>query len=227
MMRRICSLLTAVLIVLSLCAVVYAQDVLDMSQDGNGSIYIHMGYAEGTEDCGSLTIYRVGEIQEYDGNYTFEPAGLFTLEWEAYEDVHSADLAQALADFAAEHSVEGIRGVIAADGTVTFSDLELGLYLVVQDTAAAGYEKISPFLIGIPNMEDGVYIYQVDASPKVQLETTPPETTEPTEPGPTEPTLPQTGQLNWPVPVMAAAGLGLFITGWGLCFRKQKEADEE
>lgn len=39
-----------------------------------------------------------------------------------------------------------------------------------------------------------------------------------------KPKLPQTGQLNWPVPVMAAAGLTLFAVGWVLCFGRRKES---
>ena len=33
--------------------------------------------------------------------------------------------------------------------------------------------------------------------------------------------LPQTGQLNWPVPVLTVAGLGLFLAGWLLRFGRQ------
>ena len=32
----------------------------------------------------------------------------------------------------------------------------------------------------------------------------------------------QTGQLNWPVPVLACAGLALFVTGWFLVFSKKE-----
>lgn len=37
----------------------------------------------------------------------------------------------------------------------------------------------------------------------------------PDEPPPTGPGLPQTGMLWWPVPVLACAGLFLFLIGWG------------
>lgn len=37
--------------------------------------------------------------------------------------------------------------------------------------------------------------------------------------------LPQTGQLNWPVPVLTMVGLVLFITGWVLCYRKGGQDD--
>ncbi|MCD8161542.1 MAG: peptidase [Clostridiales bacterium] len=41
-----------------------------------------------------------------------------------------------------------------------------------------------------------------------------------------ESTLPQTGQLNWPVPVLAVCGLVLFAVGWRLRASGGKETDE-
>lgn len=46
-------------------------------------------------------------------------------------------------------------------------------------------------------------------------EPTPPPEDIPDEPTPTGPGLPQTGMLWWPVPVLACAGLFLFLIGWG------------
>lgn len=45
----------------------------------------------------------------------------------------------------------------------------------------------------------------------------------PGSPGPKPPESPllQTGQLNWPVPVLAGAGLGLCVLGWALLFVKR------
>lgn len=40
------------------------------------------------------------------------------------------------------------------------------------------------------------------------------------EPG--NPTLAQTGQLNWPIPLLAGCGMALFAVGWGLVFLKRK-----
>ena len=41
---------------------------------------------------------------------------------------------------------------------------------------------------------------------------------------PQDPTLPQTGQLNWPVPVLAVSGVVLFTIGWLICFNRKKES---
>ena len=37
--------------------------------------------------------------------------------------------------------------------------------------------------------------------------------------------LPQTGQLNWPIPVLIAGGLLLLAVGWVLVFHRKKKND--
>lgn len=119
-------------------------------------------------------------------------------------------------------------------GRVSFIGLKLGLYLVVQKEAdvADGYYAMKPFLVTIPGTDaNGKWIYDVlGAEPKMQPITkpntpTPPQnnpsttTTTTTPPTPTTPIvpsgpLPQTGQLNWPVPVIAIIGLCFMIVGF-------------
>ena len=126
--------------------------------------------------------------------------------------------------------------VIGADGTVLVQSLNLGLYLLVQDKAADGFEVISPFLVSVPMYENGAYIYEVNAEPKLSALTKTPATDPGTSGGGGSSgggsssgsssgtgTLPQTGQLNWPVPVLSALGLCLFFLGWMLRFGSQRK----
>lgn len=209
-------LLTAVLL-LGMCATAFAHDVPDLSRRGTLNIVMRFdGIAVGG---GTLTAYRVGEVHEDDGNYSFVPTERFAASGAVLEQVDSAQLAADLAGFASDKKLEGVTKDIGSDGKVTFESLELGLYLLVQETAASGYSKVAPFLVSVPMMQEGAYIYEVDASPKVELKKAP--ATNP--PSNTDSKLPQTGQLNWPVPVMAATGVGLFTCGWTLCFHHRKE----
>lgn len=103
-------------------------------------------------------------------------------------------------------------------GNASFTDLPLGLYLVVQTEAASQYTAVAPFLITLPqySADNTTIIYSVDAAPKVgtadPIPTRPPRPTPPPPPYP--PWLPQTGQLWWPVYVLAGLGLALFVFGW-------------
>lgn len=221
MKRRLICLLAVIAMVLALQSPVFAHNILDWTQDGKGSITIHLEYSRDTADCGSLLLFRVGDVQENDGNCAFVPTAEFAPVWVEDADLHDPDFAWTLAAYGAENGLELMLLEVSDDGEAIFEDLELGLYLMCQAEAAEGYEAINPFLIGVPNLEDGVYTYQVYACPKVSVTPLPtePKPTSPTEPKPSrppEPNLPQTGQMNWPIPLMAAAGLLLFAAGWSM-----------
>ena len=103
----------------------------------------------------------------------------------------------------------------------------IAIYLVVQNEASDGFLEAVPFLVSVPAKEGNQYKYDVDVSPKLDIapeETTEPST-EPTSPPP-GPNLPQTGQINWPVPVLAALGVFL-ITGDIYLRASGKEKNDE
>lgn len=107
------------------------------------------------------------------------------------------------------------------EGVYYFTDLPTGLYLVVQTKAAKKYGTMSPFLVSVPYLDDGEYVYKVTAASKTELL----KETKPTKPptGTTPTKLPQTGQLSWPIPVLASGGMLLFALGWWLCFRRKED----
>lgn len=289
--RLPCTFILAALMLCLLSFAAYAHPVPDLSQ--KGSIKITMHYGEKAVSGGTMTLYHVGAVREQDGNYDFVLTGDFTDCGIALEAIQSAELAGKLADYAAQKKLPGVTQKIGTDGTVVFSELELGLYLMVQQQAAHGYKKASPFLVSVPMLENEGYVYDVEAGPKAELTpTSPDEPDEPDEPdkpdNPSEPSnpdnpdepdkpdnpskpgnpnnpdepgnpdnpgepenpnnpggpdspggprenpqpelprdtivlLPQTGQLNWPVPVLAVLGLGTFSLGWKLRYGKGQE----
>lgn len=221
MRKFICSILCCVLLLGVLAGAASAMEVPDYSR--RGSISVTMTCEGSPVPGGSLTLYRVGGVVRDDGSYLFA----YTQDYAAcpvpVEDL-SSQAAQALAKIANEKKIQGTRKSIGAQGKVTFSDLEIGLYLLVQDTPAGGYNAAAPFLVSLPSRKDGGYVYEVDASPKLELERAP---TVPTEPQtPPSGKLPQTGQLNWPVPVLLTAGLALIAGGWYLTKTGKKQEHE-
>lgn len=223
MKKHIISILAALLLLHCLPTAVSAHPVPEANR--KGSITVTMRIGDTVVSGGSLTLYRVGAVLEDDGNYSFVPTGDFTNCGESFTGGLSAELAKKLEAYANKQKLTGTTKTIGSNGSVTFSNLEQGLYLLVQKKAASGYSKISPFLVTVPYLDNGVYIYEVDADTKMELEKEP----KPTAPPSTSHTggkLPQTGQLNWPVPMLAILGMTLFAVGWVMRFGKREDNEE-
>lgn len=205
-----------------------AQTVLDLNRKGSVSVTMQDIQTKKPVPGGSLTLYQAAEIKETDGNYSFVYTGAFVGCELSLEDVQSEKLARGLAAYIKNRqsqendtdSSQELFGEITKEigntGTVSFSDLKTGLYLLIQETAAEGYSAVSPFLVTVPFYDSNAWSYDVDASPKVSVgRITPSAVPSATPlPGTSSGKLPQTGQLWWPVPLLAAAGTVLFMTGW-------------
>ncbi len=262
MRRRLTAWLTAA--ALSLAAMgtaAYAAEVPDLS--ATGTISLTMMYGEKVVKGGRISLYRVGDILEDDGNYSFVLTEDFAGSGASLADVTSTETAEALKTYITENKLTGLGSSQSlSTGTATWTDLPVGLYLLVQTTRASGYKLASPFLVSLPMYEDGVYVYTVEAAPKVELEkgtsgggggggggsssgggggsssssggpgsssgssgsdSGSPASSSDADTGVGD-RLPQTGQLNWPVPVLVVFGLALISAGWILRFgRKDHE----
>lgn len=206
MKKRLIAMLAALLLVGCLPMGAMAAGTVDLER--TGSITVTMKIGDKPVPGGSLTLRQVGEVLG-GWNYRFGLTGSFRDFPGTLEDIGSPELAQALAEYGKEFP--GVTKTVDKDGTVTFDGLEVGLYLIVQEKAAGGYAKVAPFLVSVPYESDGVYIYDVDAGSKMELEKEP----EPTLPPPTRPegNLPQTGQLWWPIPLLVVGGLAFLVIG--------------
>lgn len=218
------ALLLALVLACGMALSAYAADNASLDFSQNGSIELTLADSDGnTVSGGAVTLYQVATLYLDDGNMAYSYTDAFS-GCGATLDVEDTSLAATLADFAESEGVSGTTLSIGSSGTVSFGGLELGLYLVVQTTESDNYETISPFLVTVPLEEDGAWVYDVDASPKVgavtpvepEDEDEPEETTTTTTTTTTSKTLPQTGQLNWPIPVLAIGGAVLFVLGWCL-----------
>lgn len=186
--------------------------------DKKGSVTIKL-YGNKKVSGGNFVLYKVARLVEEDGEYQFDALDAYESEVKIFEQKHlnDPDLPEKLHKIIKKKNsgiMPNYNGKFEKSSSATVKDVELGVYLVVQNKAISGYAKFSPFLITVPQNEDGVYEYDVESNSKVA---TPPTTKPPKDDTPetTKPSgkLPQTGQLNWPVPVLAAAGLALFTIG--------------
>lgn len=225
MMRKLSAVVLTLALLTGLVLTVFAAEAPDLTR--KGSVTFTMDYEGTALNGGFLTITRVGTIVEKNGEYQYELLSSLG-GGPALDDLESPLLAQELARMAKEKNLP-VKKARIRNGQAVFANLELGLYLVTQSAAEAtdGFYPISPFLMTIPQYADG-YVYDVAAAPKMEPGQ-PTETTEPTETTqPTETTelpgggLPQTGQLNWPVPILIVAGLAFFTAGWYLSHDKRE-----
>ncbi len=252
MQKKLALLLTVILLFCGNGLIADATNRPDPTQ--KGSIEIVMQKDATPVPGGSLTLYQVGTLIEENGAYRYELVESLQTTGLVLDDLQSPQLAKELAAKVA--SAQGNKKEIDAEGRIAYTDLELGVYLLVQEEAAKGYSKLDPFLVTVPEVVNGEYIYQVQAGPKITLvpETTPaPTPTAPPTPvvtpqpqtpptfgdgstvqNPSDssaetllPKLPQTGQLNWPIPVMAVVGLWLFVMGWILRFGQKRDSEKK
>ena len=223
MRKHVISGLLALLFLLALPLSAAAHPVPDESRNGHCSITVSMTYKEKAVRGGKLALYKVGDVVEDDGNYSFVPVKEIQADIPEFGDIQSPELAGKLAKLEKKLTpVTADPVTVGKDGKATFSDLTFGLYLVVQKTAASGYGKTKPFLVSLPYLYEREYQYDVASQPKTDLEREVKPTAPPSSGGGGG-KLPQTGQLWWPVPVLACAGLGCIVVG---LLRRREARDE-
>lgn len=223
MRKRFICLLFALLFLGAVPLAARAHDVPQSRDDC--SMELLVSYKDIPINSGDFTAILVGYVDEDDGNYFFRRC--FTHEALTAQQVQSSGAAEDLLKFYSDNKGKydfTKINVAITKGVAKFENLPTGLYLLTQDKACNGYSKLSPFLVSLPYEEDGVYRYQLTAKVKTELEEQKPTPTKPSG-GSGKPSqkLPQTGQLNWPVPVMAVAGMVLFLLGWCLRFGQRRE----
>lgn len=227
MKNRILSLLLALVLVFALAVNASAAETTATNEmpdlNEKGSLTITMDYDGQPLNSGKLNVYWVGSIVKVEENtYDFRLFEGLERDRLSQEEIYDPLVASQLLTLAKQTNLKTYTAPIT-EGKAVFTDLNTGLYLVWQDDAdkSDGLSAIQPFLISVPRWYIDHYAMDVESDPKVPIEKPSEPTTEPTKP--TIPDrLPQTGQLNWPIPVMALSGSLLFIVGCILCLNRKR-----
>lgn len=202
----------------------------EIDYDCKGSVTVEMltSDTKTVVSGATLELYEVAAAKLINGDNVFVLTDDFkdsgaNLTGISESDAGMPELASELENYVVHNQIEGKAVTVNDSGLAEWADLELGLYLVINKTAAKGYEPIQAFLITVPRYLNGVYLYDVTANPKQDtVDTAVPETPEGTTKTPstgkqtstTGTKLPQTGQLWWPVPILACAGVLCVMIGW-------------
>lgn len=171
--KRFCFILAAVMVLLSLsvCASA-AGDTVDFERTGSLSVTL-TDKAAGTAVGGGYTLYKVADAAVDNANLSYVFTDGFASCGVSLDDLNAEGLARHLAAYAADKGIAGRTANANKNGRVQFTDLSLGLYLLVQTKAAEGYYNMESFIVSVPMSGDEGWIYDVDASPKTEVR--PPE----------------------------------------------------
>lgn len=245
------SMLTAVILsMMMLSATVGAvKEFPDLSK--KGSVTVTMKYEDKLISGGEITLYPIANAVYHNGDYSYEYTNGFENCGIELGNLQDTTLASQL-EGKITASTQSVTQTVGENGQALFSDLTPGLYLLRQTKGSNGYLIINSFLVSVPRQEGETWIYDVDAAPKMEVSYLPdreggesePETEKTTETesesetnpshsgtttssGSSGSSLPQTGQLDWPIPVLAVMGLFLILAGVYLMKERKAKCDVE
>lgn len=251
----LCSFFLALAMLICLLLPVFQKaDGVDAADASNITIQMHDLQTGVAIKGGNLVVYQVAKKDsagkfQYTSQFSSVTKSISSL---SQDQIMTADFANTLASYvtANQGKLSGVSAQISDSGEASANVEGDAVYLVTQDTAASGYEKINPFCVVLPYTVDGKSMSNIIAQPKMQKKTTslPKHPTTPSTPStskkvksnprlpsvptikeskktpsatnrvvkslPQSPRLPQTGQLNWPIPLLALLGLTFFTWGW-------------
>lgn len=141
-----------------------------LEPDRMGSISVALVSQDGTKlmEGAELSVFYVATV-EADGNGTLRYS--YT---DAFDDcgveLDDPELAKILESFVSGKNIPTQKIVTDAHGKAICKDLPLGLYFVKQTGTVEGFAPCASFLVTLPMKTDSGLKYDVDASPKTDVE---------------------------------------------------------
>lgn len=167
MSRKIMTAFVAVFLVFACSFGVFAEE---FDPDRTGSITLTLiGQNQKEPIAGAgLRVYHVASLEAgEDGTLRYT----YTEDFEQMDvPLDDASLPAKLAAFVSEHPIPFLTATTDEESTARWDSLPLGLYYVEQAGAVAGFAPCTPFLVTLPQETDGGYVYDVNASPKTDVE---------------------------------------------------------
>ena len=136
----------------------------DLSKTGSITVHLNTVDEEPVQD-GSARLVLVASLLDGPNGVHFEQNAAFgTLPFDPVAVMDKAETPAALAELAETNQVPAVSAPFE-QGVARFSAVAPGLYLVMQDTIES-YTRLQPALVLVPELRDGVYLYDVDCYPK-------------------------------------------------------------
>lgn len=163
--NKLISLFVSALILLSVCFAVSAENgaVPDLGLKGSISVTVVDKETGNPLSGEKFRLYLIAEAYTSGQSLAFKYTASFANNGMRLDDRYAFNLPNHLAYYAERMSLPHQEKYTDTKGTVTFTDLSAGLYLVVPVEISS-----LPFLVSVPENIDGQWKYDIDASPKVE-----------------------------------------------------------
>jgi hypothetical protein len=166
MHRKIITLCVIVLLILTCSFTVLAEEI-DLDKTGSISVTLTEKTQNESIVGAELSVYYVATvILDANGKLIYN----YTEDFKQFDTaLDDTALATKLDAFVSEHSLPSIKITTNAEGTALCDGLPLGLYFIKQTGAVEGFAPCTPFIVTVPDKNDGEYVYDVNASPKTEV----------------------------------------------------------
>lgn len=166
-MKRFRYLLTIIMLLVGISPVfANTNNIVDFSKKGIITITLSDGSDNGLVEGANIKIYKLADAYSEDHNLAFS----YHKDLEACENnIKNNDLNEKTLECIYNSNVFSEEKTTDSFGYTRFNNLDLGLYLVEQTNKVEGYSSIDPFLIYLPQIEENGWIYEINATPKMDI----------------------------------------------------------
>ena len=168
MLSRKILIFFVVVLLLAVCPMAALAEEFDSKK--TGSIHVTLTEQDSKEPIAGaeLSLYYVANVRmNPNGKLSY----VYTEEFDQFHgELDDPALVGLLDSFVSGHKVSSRKLTTDAEGKITYRELPLGLYFIKQTSSVAGFAQCSPFLATVPSGTDGCFNYDIDASPKTEVE---------------------------------------------------------
>ena len=151
-------------------SIIYAQEnlnLIDFNKKGNLEITLIDNESDAVKDV-NISLYYVAKAVKKNNNLSFEYLEEFNNCNVSLDKLNDNNVSNEIFG-CINDEMYSIDKKTDIDGTVKYNNLELGLYLVVQNIKKEGHSNIEPFLVTIPRSEDSKWVYNIESLPKTEI----------------------------------------------------------
>ena len=160
-LKKIISVALILMLMLSLSITAFAEQP-DYEADKTGTLTLHFSSAIDVSMGGTLEIYKAATADISSGRRVFNPTSEFSGADCTITD--NADLTVELLGKMSSSAAPVKTSAIGSDGSVVFSGLEPGLYLV--KSAIDSYVMVNPFAVDMPHGTETGWEYNIELDGK-------------------------------------------------------------